>query len=873
MNDKTRIIKKAAENLSACDDSDVTVFVGNENTGANDHPAIAGNPGLVPASAGQSTPSPGEGGVAGGIAGALGGLDATVIVDSGGVPELLPRPREAVHFEPSTSREGAVTKTVIKGRFELDKLLGVGGMGAVYKALDRRKLEASDSDPYVAIKLLNEDFQKHPDAFISLQREARKSQTLAHPNIVTVYDFDREGDRVFMTMEYLEGAPLDKLLREHADVGLEKERAESILRDVSQALIYAHSHRIVHSDFKPGNIFVTGKKGAKVIDFGIARAVSEGGIAAKAGEKTIFDAGTLGALTPAYASLEMLKGGEPQPTDDVFALGCVAYELFSGRHPYNKVPADKAFQQKLKPKRIRFLTRRQWRALEAALAFHREDRTETVERFVQKFYGKTGWKWAFGMLFTATLIAGGIGYNHLEQENVAEQQRVKVQLEKQLAQELLQRRIADKKEAVERLLGLSVLTPAWERDLRRELNDYAELNPSDGDFGESIHRRVSDLFIAAATGQLNLGNLEPAEEMLGRAAGWNENVAGADAIRAQLNQERQELRHKLEEERLAAEREEDRLRREAERAEQLRLAQEKQRQIDLVLDDMEGTLKCDFNINLPQIGNTLARLASIDPTKAQLLRPVVGEELAGCFGRLALKSPTNTAALLENAQALLPRQAALTNLDIDYCAHLRPGSGARGDRYSCADPMSSGSTGPEMVVVNGGSGRPLAVGKYEISRGEFSEFCLATNACRPVTADDASLPAHNLDLAQVQAYLSWLSQETGRNYRLPSEREWFAAASANGQPEVADRNCYLRYGGIEKGAELVATRAGTANPFGVVNAVGNVQEWVFDVENNLLAAGGSRQDPMSRCLATSKMFHGGSADEFTGFRVVRDLAR
>ena len=73
--------------------------------------------------------------------------------------------------------------------------------------------------------------------------------------------------------------------------------------------------------------------------------------------------------------------------------------------------------------------------------------------------------------------------------------------------------------------------------------------------------------------------------------------------------------------------------------------------------------------------------------------------------------------------------------------------------------------------------------------------------------------------------------------------------------------------------ELVAAQSGSANPFGIVNAVGNVQEWVFDVDNNLLAAGGSRQDPMSRCLATSKIFHDGSADGLTGFRLVRDLVR
>ncbi|MFB1034644.1 MAG: hypothetical protein QMC38_04800 [Sinobacterium sp.] len=102
-----------------------------------------------------------------------------------------------------SSIESSVTKTIINGRFEPDELLGVGGVGVVYKALDRRKVEANDSVPFVAIKVLNDDFKQHSDAFFSLQREAQKSQTLAHPNIVTVFDFDRDGEMVFMTMKFL----------------------------------------------------------------------------------------------------------------------------------------------------------------------------------------------------------------------------------------------------------------------------------------------------------------------------------------------------------------------------------------------------------------------------------------------------------------------------------------------------------------------------------------------------------------------------------------------------------------------------------------------------------------------------------------------
>ncbi|WP_288129069.1 protein kinase [Microbulbifer sp.] len=857
MNDKTRIVKKAGESLSACDDGDVTVFVGHENTGVNDHPPVASNPGLIPSAATEFT------------------ADATVIQPErrahAEYGEGFSGNPEPMQFAPSTSETGAVTKTIIKGRFELDKLLGVGGMGAVYKALDRRKLEASDSDPYVAIKLLNEDFQKHPDAFISLQREARKSQTLAHPNIVTVYDFDREADRVFMTMEFLEGAPLDKLLRENAGVGLEYEKACAILRDISQALIYAHSHRIVHSDFKPGNIFVTQKKGAKVIDFGIARAVTEGGLASQAGEKTLFDASTLGALTPAYASLEMLKGGEPQPSDDVYALGCVAYELFSGRHPFDKQPADKAQSQKLRPKRIRSLSRRQWRALESALAFNRDERTATVEQFTQKFFGSNRWKWTFGGLFVALVAVGITAYTHQEQENVAEQQRVKQELEQKLERELLLSRITDKRKAIDRLVELSVLTPAWEKDLRAELQEYVTLNPEDNSYPENIRRHVYELFVSAATGQLNLGNLDQADDMLTRGTEWHDETGEAEAIKSQVAIEREALRQRLEAERIAAEREAERLRQQ-ELAEQRRQAAlEEQRKIDAVLDDLEMTLRCDYQMPLSAIPSQLDRLAAVDQSKAQKIRPVIADELTSCLTRLADSSPLRTEPLLQQARTVLPEQQPLQNFKLDFCGHLQPGSGGRGDRYTCADRLADGGWSPPMVVVRGDTHKALVVGKYEVSNAEFKQFCNATGRCEGLELGDDSIPVHSIPVSHAEEYLEWLSAQTGYDYRLPSEREWFAAASANGRVAVQDRNCYLKFGGIEKGAELVAARAGSANGFGLVNAVGNVQEWVIDADGRLMAAGGSREDAMSRCLATTKRFHSGDADSLTGFRIARTL--
>jgi predicted Ser/Thr protein kinase len=145
---------------------------------------------------------------------------------------------------------------VIRDRFVLESLLGRGGMGIVFAALDRRKEEARDPNPHIAIKILNADFQQHPDALIALQREARKAQTLAHPNVVTVFDFDRDGASVYMTMERLRGRSLDAMVREARGRGIGREAALPIIRGIAEGLAYAHRKGIVHSDLKPGNVFV-----------------------------------------------------------------------------------------------------------------------------------------------------------------------------------------------------------------------------------------------------------------------------------------------------------------------------------------------------------------------------------------------------------------------------------------------------------------------------------------------------------------------------------------------------------------------------------------------------------------------------------------
>jgi serine/threonine protein kinase len=283
--------------------------------------------------------------------------------------------------DPEPERMKGVGDT-LNNRFVLEECIGFGGMGTVYKALDLRKLEASDRKPYIAIKVLNVQFRGHPKSLIALQREARKAQALAHPNIVSVYDFDRDGQMVYLTMEYLKGKALSQVLRAPGFTGMPYADVLRIVTGMGNALSYAHEHGFVHCDFKPGNVILTDSGVVKVIDFGIARVFQK---TEEDVDVTVFDPGSLGALTPAYASPEMLEHLDPDPRDDIYALACITYELLTGRHPFTGVSALQARGAGMKPQRPARLARGPWHALKCGLALERDARTPTVERFLREF--------------------------------------------------------------------------------------------------------------------------------------------------------------------------------------------------------------------------------------------------------------------------------------------------------------------------------------------------------------------------------------------------------------------------------------------------------------------------------------------------------
>ena len=293
---------------------------------------------------------------------------------------VMPTSQTATSSAP-TDRLPAIGDT-LNNRFVLEELIGSGGMSLVFKATDKRKLEARSREPWVAVKVMRVEGLDAGEAFIAMQREVQKSQTLNHQHIMRVNDFDRDGNTVFMTMELLEGKQLSDVISEAGPGGLPKARALAIIKDMCAAMAYAHNSNIVHADFKPNNVFITNTQEVKVIDFGIARAIQSPDVPDD--QRTVFDPRALGALTPAYASPEMFENLPTDPRDDIYAIGCVAYELLAGRHPFSKLRAVDARDNQHDLARPKGLLNHEWEAIAHALEFEREDRVADVETFLEE---------------------------------------------------------------------------------------------------------------------------------------------------------------------------------------------------------------------------------------------------------------------------------------------------------------------------------------------------------------------------------------------------------------------------------------------------------------------------------------------------------
>src|SRR5438309_5119976 len=206
----------------------------------------------------------------------------------------------------------------IAGRYRLEGRLGFGGMSTVHLALDMR-LERP-----VAVKLLAEHLAEDPSFVSRFQREAQAAARLVHPNIGQVFDSGQHEltGKYFSVMEYIEGSSCAEILRD--DGWVEVDEAIAIIEQACEGLHYAHRHGVVHRDVKPGNLLRAREGEVKLADFGIAKATEHSSIT------------QVGSVlgTVAYLAPEQARGEEAGPSADMYALGVVAYQLISGRLPY-----------------------------------------------------------------------------------------------------------------------------------------------------------------------------------------------------------------------------------------------------------------------------------------------------------------------------------------------------------------------------------------------------------------------------------------------------------------------------------------------------------------------------------------------------------
>ena len=265
---------------------------------------------------------------------------------------------------------------MLRGRYVLEAEIGRGGVGTVYRALDFNRTGLPPEHRHVALKILGENAARRPDAVDALRCEYHQAQSLSHPGIVNVFDFDHDGDTYFVTMELLDGESLGELTRRLSPNTLPQETATRILRELGDAIVYAHDRGVLHLDLKPDNVMVDADGHVRVLDFGIAQTQM-------AEPRTPQMRSAPPAATPAYASCERLVQERPDVRDDIFSFSCIAYELVAGKHPFDRSSALEARKDGCKARRIRNLSRRQWAALESGLAWAREDRSANMRELLQ----------------------------------------------------------------------------------------------------------------------------------------------------------------------------------------------------------------------------------------------------------------------------------------------------------------------------------------------------------------------------------------------------------------------------------------------------------------------------------------------------------
>lgn len=251
-------------------------------------------------------------------------LQALTDIHNGRPVEASALPTEPVAITRGAEADENALPGPLLGRYHLETVLGTGSMGQVYRATDSVLRRA------VAIKLLPADHLLDPDRKRRLLTEAQAASALHHPNIVTVYDYGRDGDSEFLVLEYVAGRDL---LHRMQTSPPSMQEAVQFLRQAANALAAAHEHGIVHRDIKPANIMITPDGDVRILDFGLAKVRPQLAIAPESSTVAMTQPGAF-IGTCDYMSPEQAQQLEVDHRTDIFSLGVILFELAFGTHPF-----------------------------------------------------------------------------------------------------------------------------------------------------------------------------------------------------------------------------------------------------------------------------------------------------------------------------------------------------------------------------------------------------------------------------------------------------------------------------------------------------------------------------------------------------------
>jgi serine/threonine protein kinase len=272
-------------------------------------------------------------------------IGSSLTATSSGLPPEIPRSKKSPVSSCSPSAPGGgqydqfVAGVTLAGRYRIIALLGKGGMGEVYRAEDLALTQT------VALKFLPVSMTRDESARARFHQEVRLAREISHPNVCRVFDIGEFEGRLFLTMEYVDGEDLASLLRRIGQ--LPQSKGLEIARQMCAGLAVAHEHGVIHRDLKPANIMLDGRGRVRITDFGLAAFAEK------------LDAAELRAGTPAYMAPEQLSGTEVTARSDIYSLGLVLYEIFTGKKAFeaNTLPDLLRLREKNTPTHISTLVR------------------------------------------------------------------------------------------------------------------------------------------------------------------------------------------------------------------------------------------------------------------------------------------------------------------------------------------------------------------------------------------------------------------------------------------------------------------------------------------------------------------------------------